>query len=175
MDIEKYWWTFVYTRAFTFHHYFLEATSAASENSYFCFPVLKRPQKVLFSVWNQLISFRLSHMEATRPGSGLGRIRLRDWLRGHHRPIRGRHWITRPIRGQETPGQTSGKLSGSNPRLKATGKKKLYNLRVRENEMWLLSCKNFARAATYSRFMILYEVELVLSCRTFLFLLFLQK
>ena len=52
------------------------------ENSYFCFPVLKRPQKVLFSVWNQLISFRLSHMEATRPGSGLGRIRLRDWLRG---------------------------------------------------------------------------------------------
>ena len=43
MDIEKYWWTFVYTRAFTFHHYFLEATSAASENSYFCFPVLKRP------------------------------------------------------------------------------------------------------------------------------------
>lgn len=44
MDIEKYWWTFVYTRAFTFHHhYFLEATSAAEENSYFCFPVLNRP------------------------------------------------------------------------------------------------------------------------------------
>ena len=38
------------------------------------------------------------------------------------------------------------KLSGSSL-LKATGKKKLYNLRVSENELWL-PCKNFAWATT---------------------------